>query len=334
MTNIINNQICLANRPNGLPKQTDWQHTKVQIPTLQSGELLVKVEYISLDPAMRGWMNDSQSYIPPVPIGDVMRALGAGVVIDSQNKNFSVGDYVSGLFGVQEYCVTKGANVSKLDINLAPLPVYLGALGMPGLTAYFGLLDVGRPKPGETIVVSGAAGAVGTVVGQIGKIKGCRVVGIAGSDEKCRYVVDELNFDAAINYHTEHVKHCLEKYCPQGIHVYFDNVGGNILNDALSMIALHARVVICGAISQYNSSSIVGPANYLALLIKRASMSGFIVFDYVDRYSEALKQLATWYHSGELKTCEDIVEGLETFPTTFLKLFKGENLGKLILKVA
>lgn len=333
---MINHQFRLAARPFGLPKDTDFRYTEEAIPPLKNDEFLVKILYISLDPAMRGWMNEGRSYIPPVHIGDVMRAIALGQVIESKNASFAIGDYVSGLFGVQEYAVSDGQNnVTKVDVNLAPLPLYLSALGMTGLTAYFGLLDVGQPMSGDTVLVSGAAGAVGSIVGQIAKIKGCTVIGIAGGDEKCRYIVDELGFDAAINYKAENVKKSMQKYCPKGIDIYFDNVGGEILDDALSLLARHARVVICGAISQYNNTTpIKGPANYLSLLINRASMTGFIVFDYKDHYEQALKEMASWLQLQSIKTHEDIVSGFKTFPQTFLKLFKGENIGKLILKVA
>lgn len=330
----LNHQFRLAARPQGLPKETDWHYTEEKIPELNAGEFLVKILYISLDPAMRGWMNEDRSYIPPVNIGDVMRAIAVGRVITSKNAAFAVGDHVSGLFGVQEYVVSDGQNVNKVDVNVAPIPLYLGALGMPGLTAYFGLLDVGRVTTAETVVVSGAAGAVGMIVGQIAKIKGCKVIGIAGSAEKCKYIVEDLGFDAAIDYKKEEVRASMQKHCPRGIDVYFDNVGGDILDDALSLLAHHARVVICGAISQYNNTTpIKGPTNYLSLLINRASMTGFIVFDYVERYKQGIQEMAKWIAAGKIKTREDIVDGFKTFPQTFLKLFKGENIGKLILKV-
>ena len=240
-----------------------------------------------------------------------------------------------GTLGIQEYLTANGKGLTKVDPKLAPLPVYLGTLGMPGMTAYFGLLDVGQPKHGETVVVSGAAGAVGTVVGQIAKIKGCRVVGIAGGADKCRYIRDELGFDAAIDYKHEDVKEALRNLCPKGIDVYFDNVGGDILDAALTRITRGARIVICGAISQYNNTGPVkGPSNYLSLLVNRASMKGMVVFDYADRYAEAGREMAGWMAAGKLKSREDIVKGLETFPETLLKLFKGENTGKLVLQVA
>jgi NADPH-dependent curcumin reductase CurA len=333
--NLTNHQFRLAARPVGMPKRTDWTYSQERAAEPNEGELLVKVLYISLDPAMRGWMNEGKSYVPPVGIGEVMRALAVGRVIASRHPKFPAGDFVSGSFGVQEYAVSDGKGVSKVDTRIAPLPVHLSALGMTGLTAYFGLLDVGHPKPGDTVVVSGAAGAVGSVVGQIAKIKGCRAVGIAGGEEKCRYIVQELGFDAAIDYKCDDVKKSLRAHCPRGVDVYFDNVGGDILDAVLAQLARGARVLICGAISQYNNTGPVkGPANYRSLLVNRASMMGFLVFDYAERYAETLREMAGWLAAGKLKSREDIVEGLETFPETLLKLFNGENVGKLIVKVA
>ncbi len=332
---VINHQFRLAARPVGLPKRSDWTYTEEPVPELGAGELLVKVLYISLDPAMRGWMNEGKSYIPPVGIGEVMRAGAVGRVIASNNPAFTIGAYVSGGFGVQEYAVSDGRGVTLIDPAAAPLPVYLAALGMPGFTAYFGLLDIGRPRPGQTVVVSGAAGAVGSVVGQIARIKGCRVVGIAGGAEKCRYIVRELGFDAAIDYKAEDVTKALREHCPRGIDVYFDNVGGDILDAALARLARGARIIICGAISQYNNTTPVkGPANYMSLLVNRASMTGMLVSDYAGRYGEASREMAGWLTEGKLTSREDIVEGLDTFPDTLLKLFSGENTGKLVLKVA
>jgi hypothetical protein len=330
-----NHQFRLAARPVGMPKREDWSYTEEPVREPGEGELLVKVLYLSLDPAMRGWMNEGKSYIPPVGIGEVMRAGAVGRVIASKHPGFAVGDHVSGSFGVQEYALSNGKGVTKVDTSFAALPVYLGTLGMPGMTAYFGLLDIGKPQPGNTVVVSGAAGAVGTVVGQIAKLKGCRVVGIAGGADKCRYIVDELGFDAAIDYKSEDVKKALRTHCPNGIDVYFDNVGGDILDAALTQLAMRARIIICGAISQYNNTTPVkGPSNYLSLLVNRASMTGMVVFDYAARYGEAAREMAGWMAAGKLKSREDIVEGLQTFPDTLLKLFKGENTGKLVLKVA
>jgi NADPH-dependent curcumin reductase CurA len=332
---ISNHKFLLAARPVGMPKRSDWTYAEEPVSEPKDGELLVKVLYISLDPAMRGWMNEARSYSPPVGIGEVMRALAAGIVTTSRNPHFAVGDYVSGAFGVQEYALSDGRGVTKLDARMVPLPKYLSVLGMTGMTAYFGLLDTGQPKPGETVVVSAAAGAVGAVVGQIAKIKGCRAVGIAGGAEKCRYIVQDLGFDAAIDYKSEDVKKSLRKHCPEGLNVYFDNVGGTILEAALANLARGARIVICGAISQYcNTGPVAGPSNYMSLLVNRATMKGMLVFDYADRYAQAGAEMAAWMAAGKLKSREDIVEGLATFPETLLKLFKSENTGKLMLKVA
>lgn len=330
-----NHQFRLAARPVGAPKRTDWNYVEEPVRQPGDNEVLVRTLYLSLDPAMRGWMNEGKSYIPPVQIGEVMRAGGVGEVIASKHAGFKAGDHVYGTLGIQEYATLDGKALTKVDASLAPLPTYLGTLGMPGFTAYFGLLDIGQPKPGETVVVSGAAGAVGTAVGQIAKIKGCRVVGIAGGREKCDYLVNELGFDGAIDYKSEDVKKSLRQHCPKGVDVYFDNVGGDILDAVLTQLARNARIVICGAISQYNSTSgVKGPSNYLSLLVNRASMKGMVVFDYAHRYPEAMREMGGWLKAGQLKSREDIVTGIETFPETLLKLFKGENTGKLVLKVS
>lgn len=332
---VTNHKFLLAVRPVGMPSRANWTYVEEPAGEPKDGELLVHVLYISLDPAMRGWINERRSYVAPVAIGEVMRALGVGIVTASRNSRFAVGDHVSGSFGVQEYALTDGRGVTKVDPKIVPLPKYLSVLGMPGMTAYFGLLDTGQPKAGETVVVSAAAGAVGAIVGQIAKIHGCRVAGIAGGAEKCRYIVHELGFDAAIDYKSEDVSVALRKHCPNGIDVYFDNVGGAILEAALANLARGARIVICGAISQYNvTGPIAGPRNYMSLLVNRASMKGMLVMDYVDRYAQAGAQMAAWMATGKLKSREDIVEGLETFPETLLKLFNGENNGKLMLKVS
>jgi NADPH-dependent curcumin reductase len=333
--NVVNHQFRLAARPVGMPKRSDWSYVEELVREPAEGEFVVKLRYLSLDPAMRGWMNEGRSYIAPVKIGEVMRALGAGRVVASRNPGFALGDHVTGVFGVQEYAVSNGQNVMKVDVRSAPLPVYLSALGAPGLTAYFGLLDIGQPKAGETVVLSGAAGAVGAVAGQIARIKGCRVIGIAGGPDKCDYIVKDLGFDAAIDYKSRDVKTALAEHCPKGVDVYFDNVGGEILDTVLLFLSRRARVVICGAISQYNNTTpIKGPSNYLSLLLNHARMEGFVVFDYIAGYGEALREMAGWLGSGKLKSREDVVKGLETFPETLLKLYTGENFGKLVLQVA
>ncbi len=332
--NLVNRRYHLAARPVGLPTSSDWRLDSVPVEEPREGQFLVEVQYLSLDPAMRGWMNEGKSYIAPVGIGEVMRAAGVGSVIASRHAGFAVGEHVSGSFGVQNYALADGKGVVKVNPQLAPLPVYLGTLGMPGMTAWFGLLEVGELKNGDTVVVSGAAGAVGSVVGQIAKIRECRVVGIAGGADKCAWLVKELGFDAAIDYKAQDVKKALREHCPQGINVYFDNVGGEILDAALTQLARGARVVICGAISQYNSTTAVqGPANYLSLLVNRASMRGMVVFDYAARYPEAVRELGGWLAAGRLKSREHMVTGLERFPEALLMLFRGENTGKLVLKV-
>ena len=332
---LINHQFRLAARPVGLPKRSDWTYAEAPVAEPGEGEFVVKVLYVSLDPAMRGWMNEGKSYIPPVGIGEVMRAGAAGRVIASKHADFAVGDHVVGAFGVQEYAASNGQGVIKVDPRLAPLPLYLGTLGMTGLTAYFGLLDVGQLKPGETVVVSGAAGAGGDGDGTDRQAQGVPRGRHRRGREKCQYVVKELGFDAAIDYKAEDVKQSLQRHCPTGVNVYFDNVGGDILDVVLTQIARGARIVICGAISQYNNTTpFKGPSNYMMLLVQRARMEGFVVFDYASRYGEAVREMAGWMAAGKLKSREDIAQGLETFPETLLKLFKGDNTGKLVLKVA
>jgi NADPH-dependent curcumin reductase CurA len=328
----VNQQVRLAERPSGLPRPSDWEFTSEDVPEAGAGQFVVAVSHLSVDPAMRGWMNAGASYIPPVEIGAVMRAGGVGRIITSEHPGFAVGDEVTGMFGVQDYAVSDGRGVMKLDTSLVPLPTYLGALGTTGLTAYFGLLDTGKAKEGDTVVVSGAAGAVGSVAGQIAKIKGCRVIGIAGGPDKCRAVVEEFGFDAAIDYREQGLRRRLRELAPGGVDVYFDNVGGQILDDVLACLARGARIVICGAISQYNEDQVRGPANYMMLLVARASMTGMLVFDYADRYPEALAELGGWYRAGRLVSREQIVYGsVRDFPSTLLMLFEGANTGKLIL---
>ncbi|OUR79537.1 NADP-dependent oxidoreductase [Alphaproteobacteria bacterium 46_93_T64] len=329
-----NKQYRLAARPVGIPKDSDWEFVTSDAPAAGDGEVLVKVHFVSLDPAMRGWMNDAKSYIAPVGIGEVMRAGTVGEVVVSNNPAFSAGDFVTGMHGVQQYGVSNGKDLVKVDPKLAPLESYLGGLGMPGLTAFFGLTDVGAVKEGDTVLVSGAAGAVGSLVGQIAKIKGARAVGIAGGADKCRYVVEELGFDACVDYKSDTFLEEMKNSLKTGVDVYFDNVGGDILDMALARLNRHARVVICGAISQYNNTTPVqGPANYLNLLVQHSRMEGFVVFDYMKQYGQGIQELATWYGQGNLKFKEHVDTGIENFPSTLLKLFTGENFGKLVLKV-
>ena len=334
MTAATNRQFLLAKRPVGEATRDIFEYVEKPVGEPGQGQILVRVKYLSLDPAMRGWMNEGKSYIQPVGLGEVMRALGVGEVVASQHPDFAVGDHVNGALGVQDYYLGAPNGLYKVDPQRAPLPVYLSALGMTGMTAYFALLEVGQPKAGDTVVISGAAGAVGSIVGQIAKVKGCRVVGIAGGAEKCQYLKDELGFDGVIDYKAEDVLAGLKRECPKGVDVYFDNVGGEILDAVLTRINFKARIVICGAISQYNNKEAVkGPANYLALLVNRARMEGFVVMDHTKEYGKAAQEIAGWLANGQVKSKEDVVEGLETFPETLLKLFNGENFGKLVLKV-
>ena len=332
--NSTNHQVRLAARSTGLPDASSWEVTAEPVPVPGADEFVVELSHLSIDPAMRGWMNDVRSYVPPVEIGAVMRALGLGEVTASEHPKFQLGDHVSGVFGVQEFALSNGSGVTKVDPTLAPLPTYLGALGISGITAYFGLLDVGRLKEGETVVVSGAAGSVGSVAGQIAKLDGCRVIGIAGGPQKCAWIVDELGFDAAIDYKAEDVRRALREHAPNRVDLFFDNVGGEVLDAVLTRLARGARIVISGGISQYNAREMRGPANYLALIAARGTMTGFVVFDYLARYPDAIKALAGWLREGKLVSREHIVEGgVQAFPETLLKLFAGENTGKLVLAV-
>ena len=342
LSTLLNHQIRLAARPQGLPKASDWSHTTESVAEPAAGGIVVQTLALSLDPAMRGWMNEGKSYIAPVGIGEVMRAGGIGRVLASQNPRFAVGDHVSGSLGVQEYATLSADDIRRggtfpIDLGMGSVTQWLNVLGMPGMTAYFGLLDVGQPQPGETVVVSGAAGAVGQTVGQLAKIKGCRVVGIAGGAAKCDWVVRELGFDACIDYKAgaNAVREGLKAHTPDGVDIYFDNVGGDILDTVLTKIRRKARIIICGAISQYNATTAVqGPKNYLSLLVNRARMEGIVVFDYADRYGQAVAELAGYLKDGRMQSREDVVVGLQTFPDTLLKLFNGENFGKLVLQVA
>jgi NADPH-dependent curcumin reductase CurA len=328
-----NNQVRLAARPSGLPQPSDWELTSEPVPTPAAGEFVVAISHVSVDPAMRGWMNAGASYIEPVEVGDVMRAGAIGHVVSSEHPGFAPGEHLYGAFGVQEFALSDGRGIVRLDTSLAPLTTYLGALGITGMTAYFGLLDVGALTAGETVVISGAAGAVGSVAGQIAKIKGARVIGIAGGEEKCRWLVEELGFDAAIDYKAQDVRRALRDAAPDGVDVYFDNVGGEILDAVLTRLARGARIVICGAVSQYNGSDGVrGPANYMSLLVARATMIGFVVFDYAARYGDAAAEIAGWMREGRLISREDVIDGgVSAFPDALLKLFAGENVGKLVL---
>ena len=322
-------------RPEGLPDKSTWELVENEVPELKPGEFLVENHFISLDPAMRGWLNSSRSYIPPVELNAVMRSGSVGKVVKAEgDTKFNVGDFVSGWGGVQQYSISNGEGFFKVDPNKAPLTQYIGTLGMPGMTAYFGILEVGKLKADDVVLVSGAAGAVGSIVGQIAKLKGATVIGIVGGKEKCDYITKELGFDGAIDYKNESVFKGIKTHCPEGIDIYFDNVGGEILDAALAKLRMNARIVICGAISQYNNTSRTkGPSNYLSLLVNRATMKGMVVFDYKNDYPMAINQISEWFNQGKLISNESIFEGIDNFYETFLKLFNGNKRGKLILKL-
>jgi NADPH-dependent curcumin reductase CurA len=331
MSATMNRQWRLKTRPQGMVKDSDFSFGEEPIPELKDGEVLVRTQYLSLDPAMRGWLEDVPSYVPPVQIGEVMRGYGTGHVVESRHPDFHPGEIVQGMLGWQEYASFGAAGLRKLPADLPPT-LFLGVLGMTGLTAYFGLLDVGKPVAGETVVVSGAAGATGSIVGQIARIKGCRVIGIAGAKDKCDWLVHEAGFDFAINYKEEDVGKRLKELCPQGVNVYFDNVGGELLDTVLGRLALRARIVICGGISGYNEMrGMHGLKRYMNLLVTRSRMEGFIVMDYASRYKEGARELAGWLKEGKLKHQEDIMEGLENAPAALRRLFEGKNRGKQIL---
>ena len=332
----VNKRITLAARPSGMPKPSDFKLVESPVPEPKAGEILVRMLYVSVDPYMRGRMNDAKSYAPPVQIGEVMGAGAVGEVINSQSTQFQAGDFVEGFFGWQEFAISDGKGVRKLDSNLAPLSTALGGLGIPGLTAYFGLLDIGKPETGETVVVSGAAGAVGSIAGQIAKIKGCHVVGIAGGDQKVAWLRDELGFDAAFNYKTTSDYFAkLQEVCPKGVDVYFDNVGGSITDSVFRVINTGARIVVCGQIAQYNAEiPETGPRLLAHLIVKQARAEGFLVFRFASRYAEGLKELAGWLKTGRLKYREQFVEGIQNAPRAFIGILQGENTGKQLVRVA
>ena len=332
---MINRQYRIAARPVGMVKESDFEYAETAVPAIRDGQARIKTTYLSLDPSMRGQMENRADYVAPLAIGDVMRAGGVGIVEASKHPDLPVGAIVGGTLGMQDYVVTDGKSV--------PLRIYapgtdptiaLGVLGGTGMTAYFGMLDLGEPKPGQTVVVSGAAGATGSIAGQIARIKGCRVIGLAGSAAKCAWLTDELGFDAAINYKSQDVGRALDAACPNGINIYFDNVGGEILDLCLARLAMHARVVICGGISRYNAQGpIPGPRNYFNLVFRRARMEGFIVIDYFKRFPEASAQMQRWIDSGEIKHRATVVSGFKNLPKALIQLFEGENIGKMMVKV-
>jgi len=335
MANRVNRQWRLAARPVGPVKESDFEWRVEPAPEPGENQLLVRNIYLSLDPAMRGWMREAPSYLPPVRLGDVMRGTTLGVVEQSRHPNFAAGDLVRGVLGWQEYAVSDGAGLSRESRSPAiPLTAYMAVFGHIGLTAYVGVLDIGQPQAGETLVVTAAAGAVGSLAGQIAKIHGCRVVGIAGSDEKCRWLTAELGFDAAINYRTENVLQSLRRHCPHGIDLDFENVGGEILDSILALINTRARIVLCGLISQYNATAPVpGPYNFTNVLVRRARIQGFIVVDHWGRAPAAMADLGRWLAEGRLKYRVDVVEGLENAPRALPRLFDGSNQGKLVVKI-
>ncbi len=335
MSASLNRQWRLKTRPVGLIKPEDFELHTESIPALVDGQLLIRTVHLSLDPAMRGWLIDRPSYVPPVQIGEVMRGLAVGVVESSKNPDFVAGDVVQGMFGWQEHIISKGTGVTKLPPSPLPLSANLGLFGLAGMTSYFGLLEVTHPKAGETLLVSGAAGSVGSLVGQIGKIKGLRVVGIAGSDEKCDWLVKELGFDAAVNYKSGDLYAQLKAACPQGVDVYFENVGGEILDTAMSVMNTFGRISVCGLISMYNATDKVpGPYNFAMVIAKRLRIQGFIATDYSSRVMEMVSDYAGWYAAGKLKYRVDIEQGLEAAPAAINKLFTGENSGKLIVQLS
>jgi NADPH-dependent curcumin reductase CurA len=329
----VNRQFLLAARPKGMVKESDFEYRESPVPEIGPGEVLIRTTRISLDPSMRGQMENRADYVAALQIGDVMRAGGTGTVTRSNHPDLPAGATVYGTLGMQDYAVSDGKNrpVRTYDASIEPEQA-LGVLGNTGMTAYFGLLDLGEPKSGDTVVISGAAGATGSVAGQIAKIKGCKVIGMAGTDEKCKWLTEELGFDEAINYKTEDVAARLDVLCPDGINIYFDNVGGEILDICLERIAMNARVVICGGISRYNATGpIPGPKNYFNLVFRRARMEGFIVLDYVSRFPEAIAEMKAWIDQGQIKTNATVIEGFENLPKALIKLFEGANTGKMMV---
>ena len=333
---IINRKIVLASRPPGMVSESNFRLEEEEVRALEDGEVLVRALYLSVDPYMRGRMRKAKSYADPVGIGEVMVGEIVGRVEQSRHPTLNTGDMVAGRLGWQEYAISGGKHLRKIRPTTAPISTALHVLGMPGATAYFGLLDVCRAREGDTVVVSGAAGAVGSVVGQIGKIMGCRVVGIAGDDAKLDWIIGELGFDGGINYKTSgNLSRELDKLCPDGINCYFDNVGGPVSDAVIPLLALNAHVAICGQISQYNSEKPeLGPRLLWHLIVKRATIQGFLVFDFIDRYGEAMRRLSKWVLSGKIKYRENIIEGIENAPGAFIGLFKGENTGKQLVHLS
>ncbi|MDA4847265.1 NADP-dependent oxidoreductase [Hoeflea poritis] len=337
---IKNRRIVLASRPKGPPTADNFRLEETEVPEPKDGEILLRTLYLSLDPYMRGRMNDAPSYAPPVNIDDVMVGGTVARVEGSNNPKFAVGDLVQSMSGWQDYDVSDGTGLARLDKEMPQPSLALGVMGMPGFTAYVGLLDIGEPKPGETVVVSAASGAVGSVVGQIAKLKGCRVVGVAGGADKCRYVIDELGFDACIDRREPDLNENLAAACPDGIDVYFENVGGAVFDAVLPLLNVHARVPVCGRIASYNATSLPDgpdrtPALVGLLLVRRIKMQGFIIFDhYETRYRDFVRDMSGWLADGKIMYREDLVEGLENAPEAFMGLLEGRNFGKLVIRTA
>nr|WP_269321867.1 NADP-dependent oxidoreductase [Oceanobacillus salinisoli] len=330
-----NRSILLISRPEGMPSQDNFQITTNPIPNINEDEVLVRAIYLSVDPYMRGRMSGKKTYIDPFKLNKPLIGGVVGKVVESKNSHFQVGDIVQGYMRWADYSVSEGKDLRKIDPTIAPISTSLGVVGMPGLTAYVGLLDIGKPKKGETVVISGAAGAVGTVVGQIAKLKGCRVVGISGSDKKNKYLENELGFDETINYKTENVNEELKVACPNGVDIYFDNVGGSISDAVMKRINFFSRIVLCGQISQYNNKKVdYGPRMQQQILTHSAIMQGFIIRNYTNRYEEGFQQLGKWVKEGKIKYRETTIEGLENAPDAFIGLFHGENIGKQLVKVS
>jgi NADPH-dependent curcumin reductase CurA len=332
----VNRQWLLKSRPSGMVDPSNFELRESRVPEPAEGEFLVRNLYLSLDPAMRAWLTDVRSYVPPVQIGEVMRGGTVGRVLESRHPGFEQGDHVLGAFGWQDYAISDGSGmmpVNKVPAGV-PLTMPLGVLGLTSLTAYFGLKEIGKAQPGETVVISGAAGATGSVAGQLAKHWGCRAIGIAGGKEKCEWLTGELGFDAAIDYKEEKVSARLRELCPTGLDVFFDNVGGQILEAALANLAMHARIVLCGAIANYNAEVPTGPPNYMNLLVRRSRMEGFVVFDYFPRTDEAMAELVPLVTEGKIRYREDVRDGLETAPDALVDLYRGGNRGKLLVKIA
>lgn len=338
MSVYINQQWVLHARPQKNVSAEHFKWLEKPLGVIVEGQFIVKVEYTSFEPAQRGWLNDLPSYIPAVKLGEVMRSMAVGTVIESRSKQYAVGDRLMGSFGWQNFYRGDGSDlifpITKVAADV-PITYPLHIYGLTGMTAYFGLLEIGQPKAGDTVVISGAAGATGSVVGQIAKLKGCRVIGIAGSAEKCRWLVDDLGFDAAIDYRLENIQKRLSELCHNTINIFYDNVGGDVLDQALTNIANGARVVLCGGISSgyFGRDLPPGPANYMQLVIRRSRMEGFIVLDYMDRFPDAIAEMKTWVEGGQIKVKEDVVNGLERCPEVLAGLFTGKNFGKQLVKV-